>query len=109
MSFWDFKQEIINYAPFFPFNAPSQVRYTQESDRRGAKYLLPLMLDLIAGFNAHPFAQKIKLAHPETTGQMHISPQRQEAHQLEEEEEMKRENCSVLQRVHPGKRKGEKS
>ena len=67
------------------------------------------MLDLTAGFNAHPFAQKIKLAHPETTGQMQASPQRQEAHQLEEEEEMKRENWSVLQRVHPGKRKGEKS
>lgn len=67
------------------------------------------MLDLTAGFNNHPFAQKIKLAHPETTGQMQASPQRQEAHQLGEEEKMKRENCSVLQRVHPGKRKGEKS
>lgn len=32
-------------------------------------YYLPLMLDLTAGFNAHPFAQKIKLDHPETTGQ----------------------------------------
>ena len=73
--------------PFFSlFSAPNKLRYI-ESEREQNIY--HLLVTLTTGFNTHTFAQKIKLAHPETSGQIQASPQRQEAHHLEEERRLR--------------------
>lgn len=74
---------------FFPlFSASNKLRYIESEEEQNIYHSL-LTLNLTAAFNTHTFAQKIKLAHPETTGQIQASPQRQEAHHLEEERRLR--------------------
>ena len=83
---WDFTQEIINYASFFP---PLQCSKQTQVESEREQNIYHLLLTLTTEFNTHTFAQNIKLAHSETTGQIQASLQRQEAHPLEEERRLR--------------------
>lgn len=74
---------------FFP---PLQCSKQTQVESEREQNIYHLLLTLTTEFNTHTFAQNIKLAHSETTGQIQASLQRQEAHPLEEERRLRQKS-----------------